>query len=183
MWWNSHTQLITDVENFVSSRRWRKTQASCLLELSASQCARIEHEDPGIREVRHMRLFRQMNTHLRRSRLATLKAAMACLVMASLPAFAFQESKVAPGEKSGAAAPIAPQVQTLDGKPGLQLSVPEAGKGTEVRIPGLGKLGVLPKLDFGLDILYGATDDRRQAPGSQGTSDEVTIKGIIKHKF
>ena len=55
--------------------------------------------------------------------------------------------------------------------------------GTEVRIPGLGKLGVLPKLDFGLDILYGATDDRRQPPGAQGTSDEVTVKGVLKHKF
>ena len=77
----------------------------------------------------------------------------------------------------------APSLQLPDSKPSIQLSTPETGKGTEVRIPGLGKLGVLPKLDFGLDILYGATDDRRQAPGAQGTSDEVTIKGSLKHKF
>lgn len=77
----------------------------------------------------------------------------------------------------------APQMQLPEGKPSIQFSSPESGKGTEVRIPGLGKLGVLPKLDFGLDVLYGAADDRRQPPGAQGTSDEVTIKGSLKHKF
>lgn len=99
------------------------------------------------------------------------------------PALAFQESKVAPAEKAAPSAPLTPQLQVPEGKPGIQLSTPEGGKGTEVRIPGLGKLGVLPKLDFGLDILYGATDDRRQLPGSQGNSDEVTVRGSIKHKF
>jgi hypothetical protein len=106
-------------------------------------------------------------------------------VLASVPALAFQESKVTPTDKPAAAAApsLVPQISGADGKPSLQLSAPEVGKGTEVRIPGLGKLGVLPKLDFGLDILYGATDDRRQAPGTQGTSDEVTISGRLKHKF
>ena len=115
--------------------------------------------------------------------LTNLQAAAVCLLVASVPAFAFQESKVGPGDKPAATAPIAPQIQLPEGKPGIQLSAPEVGKGTEVRIPGLGKLGVLPKLDFGLDILYGATDDRRQAPGSSASPDELTIKGRIQHKF
>ena len=115
--------------------------------------------------------------------LKNLQVAALCHLVASVPAFAFQESKVGQGEKPAAAAPMAPQIQVPEEKPGIQLSAPDVGKGTEVRIPGLGKLGVLPKLDFGLDILYGATDDRRLAPGSQSAPDELTIKGSIKHKF
>ena len=44
------------------------------------------------------------------------------------------------------------------------MKVPELsigqGTGTEVRIPGFGKVGVLPKLDFGLELLYGATESK-----------------------
>ena len=115
--------------------------------------------------------------------LSHLKAALLCLVLASVPAVAFQESKVAPTEKPAANVSVVPQAQTPDAKPGIQLSAPEAGKGTEVRIPGLGKLGVLPKLDFGLDILYGANDERRTAPGLPGQADELTVRGSVKHKF
>ena len=115
------------------------------------------------------------------------KATALCLVVASVPAFAFQESKVAPADKPAESAPLTPQLQLPDGKPGVQLSTPEAGKGTEVRIPGLGKLGVLPKLDFGLELLYGVNDAKPQEPadrlrpGSQ--DDDVKIRGSLKHRF
>ena len=117
----------------------------------------------------------------RLKRLTNVQLVLLGLTMASVPAWAFQESKIAPAEQPAPA----PQLQAPDtGKPGIQLTTPESdSKGTEVRIPGLGKLGVLPKLDFGLDILYGATEDRRQPPGVQGPSDEVTVRGSIKHKF
>ena len=120
---------------------------------------------------------------MRQTTFKYLKTAALLATLASAPAVAFQESKVAPTEEPTATAPLTPQLQLPESKPGLQLSVPDSGKGTEVRIPGLGKLGVLPKLDFGLDILYGATDDRRQLPGAQGNSDELTVRGSIKHKF
>ena len=124
---------------------------------------------------------------MRRINLTKLQAAALTLLVASVPALAFQESKVAPADQPAGAAPApnlqAPQLQLpSQDKPGIQLSTPD-GKGTEVRIPGLGKLGVLPKLDFGLDILYGAAEDRRQVPGPQGASDELTVRGSIKHKF
>ena len=90
---------------------------------------------------------------------------------------------MAPAAPSSGSAPAASRLEAPEGKTGVQLSAPEGSRGTEVRIPGLGKLGVLPKLDFGLDILYGAAEDRRIAPGSQGATDEVTIKGRIQHKF
>jgi hypothetical protein len=114
--------------------------------------------------------------------LNALKATSLCLVVASVPALAFQESKIAPAPSAGSA-PLTPQLQVPDAKTGIQLSTPDGGKGTEVRIPGLGKLGVLPKLDFGLDILYGAAEDRRPVTSTQGTSDELTLRGSIKHKF
>ena len=38
---------------------------------------------------------------------------------------------------------------------------PKPETGTEIRIPGLGKLGVLPKMDFGLELLYGAADQKQ----------------------
>ena len=67
---------------------------------------------------------------------------------------------------------------------GLDISVGGAngsGKGTEVRIPGLGKLGVLPKLDFGLELLYGA--GRAKVKEDEPSPDDLTIRGSVKKKF
>ncbi len=68
----------------------------------------------------------------------------------------------------------------------MQLTPEEAKKpveGTEVRIPGLGKLGVLPKMDFGLELLYGANEARPAAPDPQDQSDDLQIRGSVKHNF
>ena len=68
---------------------------------------------------------------------------------------------------------------------GCRLKMPELslgqGTGTEVRIPGFGKVGVLPKLDFGLELLYGATE-QKGVPDKPEPSD-VQIRGTIKHRF
>jgi hypothetical protein len=87
---------------------------------------------------------------------------------------------------SGAAVPAeapAPTAAALPGK-NLNLKVPEVslGQGTEVRIPGFGKVGVLPKLDFGLELLYGATDTRGR-PDDKSEPSDVQIRGTIKHRF
>jgi hypothetical protein len=63
--------------------------------------------------------------------------------------------------------------------------------GTEIRIPGLGKIGTLPKMDFGLDLLYGAVegDNSKAAPdfpsGPQNSDDkrDMMIHGSVKHNF
>lgn len=69
---------------------------------------------------------------------------------------------------------------------GMALVKPGDAKsgGTELRIPGVGNLGTVPKLDFGLDLLYGAGSDPAQEarPQDSGNGD-VTIKGTIKHRF
>jgi hypothetical protein len=73
------------------------------------------------------------------------------------------------------------------GKSGLALSIPDAaGKsgGTEVRIPGLGKVGILPKLDFGLELLYGASEDQKVFPEEKlDPNSDLQIRGTIKHRW
>jgi hypothetical protein len=55
--------------------------------------------------------------------------------------------------------------------------------GTEIRIPGLGPVGTLPKFDFGLELLYGAGEQRSVEPPSKSEPSEVQIRGTIKYKF
>ena len=57
--------------------------------------------------------------------------------------------------------------------------------GTEIRIPGLGKLGVLPKMDFGLELLYGAAEGQPAAQPETAPSpeDDLMIRGTVKHRF
>lgn len=108
------------------------------------------------------------------------------LMAVSTAATAFQE-------QSGGTAAVAPQAAPAADKaaqPAAQFSAPDAAGtgavGTEVRIPGLGKLGVLPKMDFGLELLYGAAaDSKPQDARPDATSDEgdLRIRGTVKHRF
>ena len=103
------------------------------------------------------------------------------LVALSTAAFAFQEQNTG---SAPAAAPAAVEVA----KP-VELSAPGApdlkpAVGTEVRIPGLGKLGSLPKMDFGLELLYGAAESKQpEAQSRDEPRDDLTIRGSVKHKF
>ncbi len=71
----------------------------------------------------------------------------------------------------------------------LEMRAPEntsGPKGTEVFIPGLGSLGVLPRMDFGLELLYGAAESPKASAQDETTivgDDDLTIKGRIKHRF
>lgn len=97
----------------------------------------------------------------------------------SAPAFAFDEQGTAPI----APAPDA-KAAPAPAEPGMNFSTPkiESNSGTEVRIPGLGKLGVLPKMDFGLELLYGANDSKQAEPELPANED-LTIRGTVKHNF
>lgn len=112
--------------------------------------------------------------------------ASAALMLSGSGAWAFEEAKggVAPGQQ------VTPRAAPA-GRGQLDLGTTEApvGKsgGTEVRIPGLGKLGVLPKLDFGLELLYGVNEDKKGIEEEKGRPDGseegVQIRGSIKHRF
>jgi hypothetical protein len=113
-----------------------------------------------------------------------LIAALIAVGAFAQPLSAFQEEG---GPSKGTPMPSeapAPSGATLPGK-SLNLKVPEVslGQGTEVRIPGLGTVGVLPKLDFGLELLYGATDTRGGRPDDKSDPGDVQIRGTIKHRF
>jgi hypothetical protein len=115
------------------------------------------------------------------------RALLLGLVLGSLsqPAFAFQETTV--GGQKQAPPPVleAPKAPPPAGKQ-LNLSVPELsiGKesGTEIRIPGIGAVGKIPKLDFGLELLYGA-GEQKGMPQEKTAPDDVQIRGTIKHRF
>ena len=104
------------------------------------------------------------------------------------PAMAFQQTTTGVGTQEPAAATdSAATAKPAEQGKGLNLSVPGIGKstGTEVRIPGIGTVGVLPKLDFGLELLYGAngSNDSKMMPDDKSDSNDVQIRGTIKHRF
>ncbi len=118
-----------------------------------------------------------------------LKWMLACAAVGvlSTSAPAFQETKGGVAEGQQGATQIAPGSST---SPGLDLKdtgvsvAPSTG--VEVRIPGLGKLGVLPKFDFGLELLYGLNDAKGRDTQQRLPStdeDDVQIRGSFKHRF
>jgi hypothetical protein len=52
-----------------------------------------------------------------------------------------------------------------------------------LKIPGVGTIGKIPKLDFGLELLYG--NGAQETPGAEVDSrqDDVLIQGKIRHRF
>jgi hypothetical protein len=112
-----------------------------------------------------------------KSRLKYLALGVA-LGFASSAAVAFQESK-------GGSAGAEPQKAPLD-LTGTGTSIDNSPPaGLEVRIPGLGKLGVLPKFDFGLELLYGVNDAKTPEADKlrPDQTDDARIRGSLKHRF
>lgn len=117
------------------------------------------------------------------------------LGLMALPAQAFQETTVG-GKPAAEAAPAAPAAAVElpkspqaapEVKKGLQLNVPSmslgGSSGTDVTIPGLGTIGKIPKLDFGLELLYGAADPKTGVPEAKEDPNDVRIRGTLKHRF
>lgn len=111
----------------------------------------------------------------------------AAVGLASSAAVAFQETKggvANPQQPAAGASPAAPALPQLNLKDtGTSVAGPS---GVEVRIPGLGKLGVLPKFDFGLELLYGVNEQKApeaERPGHPAPGDDVQIRGSLKHRF
>lgn len=111
-------------------------------------------------------------------------SAVTALLLLCQPALGFQETTVTPpsGGVEGQTAQPMPEDD-----PATSFSLPDGDlsqdtAGTEVSIPGLGRLGVIPKLDFGLELLYGAAESESVDDDLVG-DDEITIRGRVKHKF
>ncbi len=98
---------------------------------------------------------------------------------------AFTETKIPPAQPQTSPAPQL-QIQKPESGDGLSLVKPGDANsgGTEMSIPGIGSVGTVPKLDFGLDLLYGANSDpATQERPQESDSKDVTIKGTIRHRF
>jgi hypothetical protein len=103
--------------------------------------------------------------------------ALVTALVAGHGAFAFQEQK--------GSTPAPAEAAPGDAKAGMADDSAPKGEaaGTEIRIPGLGKLGVLPKMDFGLELLYGAAETPAQPVPSPNPEDDLTVRGSVKHRF
>ncbi len=114
--------------------------------------------------------------------------ALALALLAGPRVYAFQEQTTgSPNPPAQAEQPAPEGEPPAESKP-LDLSGETAAKpdaGTEIRIPGLGKLGVLPKMDFGLELLYGAADQKPtgQPEAAPDPNEDLTIRGTVKHRF
>ncbi len=121
------------------------------------------------------------------------------LVVAAGSASAFSEVDTAPSVP-GIAVTEAPAelrsgagTRVEDRLPALRMIDPTAGtsddEGTVLSIPGIGRIGTLPKFDFGLELLYSAPEGTRldfenKATGTvEPSEDDVIIRGTIKHRF
>ncbi len=109
-------------------------------------------------------------------------------MLAAPGAYAFQEQNSGSAPQTAAEPQQVPEQAPSD--KALDLSgetAPTKGEtGTEIRIPGLGKLGVLPKMDFGLELLYGAAEQKQpDGPPEAAPSpeDDLLIRGSVKHRF
>lgn len=125
------------------------------------------------------------------------KALVVGLALAALsagPSLAFQETPV--GGPAVVDTPPAASVAN-EAAPSITFDAPEdaedeAKGGTEVKVPGIGRLGVLPKLDFGLELLYSersaadaALTDHGADVGSdvKGSERGLEVRGSITHHF
>jgi hypothetical protein len=103
-------------------------------------------------------------------------------------ALAFEEATIGAGDPKKAPPAAALELPKVEPGKGLDLTTqsPELHlgqtPGTEVRIPGLGTVGVIPKLDFGLELLYGV-NEQKGLPQDKNEPDGVQLRGTIKHRF
>jgi hypothetical protein len=124
------------------------------------------------------------------------EAVRACSIALSLVlpvsgAMAFSPEPAAPAQPSPQAAPLSPFGQQLSlpgqpGQPNLADPLPLNGKtgGMELIIPGIGSVGTLPKLDLGVQLLYGSKDLPDTPHLDQPRPDgDTQIKGTLSHKF
>ena len=130
-----------------------------------------------------------------------MEAALAASIALSLAlrgteAMAFSTEPVAPPQNNAQPAPLTPfgQQLSLPGKipeqtPADALMLSGKSGGAELTIPGIGNVGSLPKLDFGLELLYGAKGSPDALQFDQHSLDQrvpendMQIKGTLSHKF
>ena len=110
----------------------------------------------------------------------TIAGSFAALLFGSAPAFAFQEQPVPPPSTASEA----PQAKTAP----LQLATPGVSADQKAATGGVHVFGhtILPKLDFGLELLYGQDEPQlqlQQGGPSFDDNQDVTVLGKVKRHF
>jgi hypothetical protein len=102
---------------------------------------------------------------------------LALVLAASAPALAFQELPEAPSPEVsyGVAESMTPSAA-------LQSAGSGAAQNTESNGVGLMSLSILPKLDIGLELLYG-NNQQAQAQDPIADESDVTVLGKVKRHF
>jgi hypothetical protein len=102
-------------------------------------------------------------------------------MLLATPVLAFQQSPEAPPPEANSAAPAAkPPTPALDG-PAMVGEPGQAPAGVKVF-----GFGILPKLDFGLELLYGDKQQQElqlQQGALPDDSDDIILLGKIKRHF
>ncbi len=104
---------------------------------------------------------------------------IAALLLAAAPALAFEETKEAPPETLQ----LAPEAKD----PAVQLQTPAAGATQAPEKSGGAKVfgfSILPKMDFGLELLYSAphaADLQQVTPLEE--NEDLTVLGKVKRHF
>ena len=104
---------------------------------------------------------------MKSARMIVLGAALGIISQAAL---AFQETNS--GSAQTGAGPTAD----------INLPAPVSKNGPEIKVPGLGTIGALPKLDFGLELLYGASG-QQAGPRDDKQDTGAQIRGTLKYRF
>lgn len=90
-------------------------------------------------------------------------------------------SQAAPGLQGVPADPARPAPPAPGGQGQIAPSL-ESEEGKGVKIPGLGSFNFLPKLDFGLELMYG-DQPKANSPVDPVPDQDVMIRGTVKKRF
>ncbi len=120
--------------------------------------------------------------------LTLLPGIIALSLVFAVPAAAFQETKVERDKpvQVEKQAEVKNELNGIKLPDGMSLSMSNEHSATleksfEFQIPGLSEKGVLPKLNFGLELLYSDKDQKTVL--EEPPADDVTIRGTLKHRF
>ena len=106
------------------------------------------------------------------------------MVLAPVSAVAFEKSNIGASDaKSVNQSGDGANPQDLAQLP-LAQTPPAQDKndGTAINIPGLGTVGVIPKLDFGMELLYSG-ESKHEEVLPESDDDDLQIRGTIRHRF
>ena len=99
------------------------------------------------------------------------------LAIVSSASFAFEEQKIGAGSTAGGSVSTGSVGESMGiTTPELKVGRPDAG--TKIRVPGLGVIGEIPKMDFGLELLYGASQNK-QLDSERNEANGVMLRSKI----